>query len=97
MKCLRCGYCCHALSVIIVDDPTKGITEDNLKHHAGGKRCPHLLGNKVGEFSCSLHEKSWYKETPCFAHDQISKSPSDPCRMGVAFTSGKLDPASFLS
>ena len=30
MECLRCGYCCKDLAVVIVDDPEKGITKDNL-------------------------------------------------------------------
>ena len=84
MICLRCGYCCKHLWVIVVDDPEKGITEDNLiEHRGGGIPCKHLRGNKPGEYTCIIHNKKWYKETPCYRHGQIEPSPDTPCRMGV--------------
>ncbi len=95
MKCLRCGYCCIALSVVIVDDPPKGIVEGNLKFNSE-ERCQHLQGDKIGQFACAVHNESWYKKTPCFSHGQVSVSPDDPCRMGVGFTTGRLDPSIFL-
>ena len=82
MKCLRCGYCCHKYVVMIVDDPEKGITEGNMIAHMGDGPCKHLEGNKPGEYSCKLHNKKWYKETPCFNHGQIESSPTDECRLG---------------
>lgn len=82
MKCLRCGYCCHKYSVVIIDDPEKGITEDNMIVHIGDGPCKHLEGNKPGEYSCKIHNKEWYKETPCFNHGQIEESPTDDCRLG---------------
>ena len=82
MICLRCGYCCKNYAVVIVDDPAKGICEDNLILHEGlGSPCKHLQGNKPGEYSCKVHEYEWYKETPCFQHGQIEHENS-PCRMG---------------
>ena len=82
MICLRCGYCCKNYAVVIVDDPAKGIREDNLILHEGlGSSCKHLQGNKPGEYSCALHEYTWYKETPCSQHEQIERENS-PCRMG---------------
>jgi len=84
MICLRCGYCCKFLSVVIVDNPEKGPSEDNLIIHEGnGKPCKHLRGDKVGEYACAIHDKPWYKQTPCFAHGQIERSSDTPCRMGV--------------
>ena len=82
MICLRCGYCCHNLFVPIVDDPERKITEDNIIIHKGNGPCKHLEGDRPGEYSCKIHSKSWYKETPCFQHSQIESSPSDECRMG---------------
>ena len=83
MKCLRCGYCCKWLCVIIVDDPEKGISEDNLIAHNGqGQLCKHLLGDKPGEYSCALHDKEWYEDTPCFRYTQIEPPEGRPCRMG---------------
>ena len=70
--------------VAIVDDPDRGPIADNLKCIGmhGPERCPHLRGDKPGEFSCSVHDKSWYPETPCFSHGQIERSPDEVCRMG---------------
>jgi len=82
MICLRCGYCCHKHMVMIVDDPTKGLSEDNIIDHIGDGPCKHLEGSKPGEYSCKVHSKSWYKKTPCFSHGQIESSPDNECRMG---------------
>jgi len=83
MKCLRCGYCCIRYAVIIVDDPSKGIEPDNLIVHEGkGIPCKHLKGNKPGEYSCAIHNRPYYNETPCFQHGQIERNIDAPCRMG---------------
>jgi len=83
MICLRCGYCCKSLSVMIVDDPDIGFVEGNLKFHAGdGNKCKHLVGDKPGEYSCAIHDKDWYDTTPCFHHTQIEFS-EDECRIGA--------------
>ncbi len=84
MKCVRCGYCCHWYNVIIVDDSEKGINEDNLKFKEGdGTRCQHLQGTEPGEYSCDLHDKEWYFETPCYDFTQIERNPDTPCRVGA--------------
>jgi len=86
MICLRCGYCCHNYVVVIVDDPDKGVQEDNLIVHEGkGKPCKHLSKEISGEYSCKIHNEKWYKETPCYAHGQIEQNSTDPCRMGLYF------------
>lgn len=70
--------------VIIVDDPEKGIVDDNLICHEGhNEPCKHLIGDEPGEYSCVIHDKSWYKDTPCFSHGQIEQSPDDVCRLGA--------------
>lgn len=91
MKCLRCGYCCIHYMVVIVDDPEKGIQEDNVKAIGmnGPERCKHLRGDKPGEFSCEIHDYDWYVETPCYQHTQIGKD-DEPCRIGQAVLSGKI-------
>ena len=81
MICIRCGYCCQHYSVMIVDDPEKGIMDGNIIHHKGDGPCKHLIGNKVGEYSCAIHDKPWYSETPCYNHTQIGKENA-VCRMG---------------
>lgn len=84
MICLRCEYCCKYCCVVIVEDPSKGIHEDNLVYHKGdGTPCLHLQGDRPGKYSCALHKEPWYKDTPCFAHGQIEESKDTPCRMGV--------------
>lgn len=68
--------------VMIVDDPAKAISKDNIIGHMEDGPCKHLEGNKPGEYFCKIHSKACYKETPCFSHGQIEKSPDDDCRMG---------------
>lgn len=82
MKCLRCGSCCITYDVIIVNDPNLGIVDDNLIAKHTGDKCPHLKGNKPGEYSCTIHKRKWYKNTPCYAHGQIEQSTNDLCRQG---------------
>lgn len=91
MKCLRCGYCCHMLAVIIVNDPKKGIAGGNLTLHKGMKKpCQHLVQDGERYF-CLVHDEPWYSETPCAMHGQIESSPDAPCRIGKAIMSGKLE------
>jgi hypothetical protein len=73
--------------VVIVVDPDLGPVEGNLRglnfsSDLKKERCPHLRGDKPGEYSCAVHDRPWYPETPCFSHGQIERSPDDPCRMG---------------
>ena len=83
MICLRCAWCCCNLAVVIVADPTKGISEDNLTFHEGkGKPCKHLKKLKDGTYECKIHNEPWYEETPCARHTQIEQTNS-PCRTGV--------------
>ena len=82
MKCLRCGYCCKKYHVAVVKDPDLGIRDDNIVMHEGdGTPCMHLKGDKPGEYSCAIHDRAWYKETPCYAHTQFERKDSD-CRIG---------------
>jgi hypothetical protein len=82
MKCLRCGYCCKNLCVVIVNDPEKGLVENNfIFHEGGGVACKHLIGEGQGNYSCAIHDKPWYKDTPCFSHTQFETSDV-PCRIG---------------
>jgi len=80
--CLRCGSCCQVSFVVIVDDPEIGPAEDNLRAiNLLEEPCPHLQGDTPGEFSCSIHDRPWYKETPCATHGQIERGNTN-CRMG---------------
>lgn len=82
MICLRCGHCCTNCMVVIVDDPEKGLKEDNLIGHLGDSPCKHLLGDGPGNHSCAIHHYRWYKKTPCYSHGQIEQSPNCNCRLG---------------
>lgn len=69
--------------VVIVNDPDLGIREDNLEFHEGqGTPCKHLTGPGPGEYSCAVHDRPWYEETPCFRHVQHEASLDTPCRLG---------------
>jgi hypothetical protein len=83
MICLRCGYCCINLCVMIVDDHEKGLKEDNIIFHSGERvSCKHLIGDKPGYYSCNIHHYKWYKKTPCYSHGQIEQSKDCNCRIG---------------
>ena len=91
MKCLNCGYCCIELDVIIINPKfIEEVTEENFyelteekyfSHKKFDKPCPYLKFIN-GKYSCSIHDKEWYKFTPCYEYDQISSSVKDPCRTG---------------
>ena len=84
VKCVRCGYCFRTMCIVVVDKPAWGIKEDNFKVVAPKEGpCPHLRGNEPGGFSCAVHDRSWYSETPCADYGQIERSPDTPCRTGT--------------
>lgn len=79
-RCLRCGYCCIDTFVVIVDDPKKGIEENNLiALNTKEKKCPHFIGNEPGKYACAVHEMEWYVDTPCYRYNAHKKGP---CLMG---------------
>jgi hypothetical protein len=84
--CLRCGYCCQQYIVGIVRDPDLGPVEGNLmvvnERGPGDGPCPHLRGDEPGSFSCAVHDRPWYNETPCQEYGQIESRPDTPCRIG---------------
>ena len=87
-KCYRCGYCCIYTCVAIVINPDKSISEDNIiLHNADGenKPCKYLLGNNPGEYTCSIHGKAWYKDTPCASHN----AGIDYCNIGKHYLNSK--------
>lgn len=83
MKCLRCGYCCIMYDVMIIDNPELGIVEGNIIHKSTGQYCKHLVGTKIGEYACAIHDHPEYKNTPCYDYGQIEESVNTLCRMGV--------------
>ena len=72
-------------TVIVVDPTLKNPTmiPDNLRGiDLTKERCPHLNGDKPGEYSCGIHHHPWFKKTPCGTHSQIETGNTD-CRMGT--------------
>lgn len=66
--------------VVVVNDSDKGIIEGNIIVHKGeGKKCKHLKKENI----CNIHEKLYYKQTPCFDFTQVEKSENTLCRLGV--------------
>jgi hypothetical protein len=89
MICLRCGHCCHNIPKVLLSIVTytgsKNKEPESLNVIDAGEtieRCPHLRGDRPGEYFCIIHDRSWYKETPCYSHGQIERSPADKCRVG---------------
>ena len=88
MNCLRCGYCCIKLSVVIVDpkyvDDDLDFNDESMMKKLickdSDRWCPYLEFNGK-EYSCKIHDKEWYKLTPCYAHDQVEQTEGD-CRIG---------------
>jgi len=74
--------------VMIVDDPNKPISEDNIIAHMGDGKCKHLDGDTPGSYSCKIHDREWYNQTPCFSHGQIEHGNTE-CRMGKYILSKK--------
>ena len=64
-------------------DPDLGVVEGNLDAKHTGDRCPHLVGEQPGEYSCAIHEHENYKLTPCYQFGQIEIRETDKCRIGV--------------
>ena len=76
MICLKCGWCCKNLMVMVVDDPEKGLVPGNIIYHPGnGENCKHLLDDNA----CAVHDCKWYPDTPCAQFDQVG---GGECRIG---------------
>ena len=96
MKCVRCGYCCISSAVIIIDPEFKDSFEkidDFIDEHftfkESGVVCPHLIMDDIIT-TCSIHDKKYYKDTPCYSHSQIESNVDDKCRMGKYITENDI-------
>jgi len=65
------------------------ILPQDIIHKPTGERCPHMT-RIDGRFSCAIHDREFYEDTPCHRHSQIEDRDS-PCRMGQALSEGKLE------
>jgi hypothetical protein len=70
------------LWAIVIKDSEGELVEGNLLAIGlgGPERCPHLRGDKVGEYSCAVHEKPWFKKMGCAEYQ--SHWPDQKCRLG---------------
>jgi len=75
MKCLRCSYCCIEYDVIVP------LSSTTAAYKPSGKRCWNL-SYKNGKAVCKIHNKKFYKGSPCSQHTQIGEPGAD-CRMGA--------------
>jgi hypothetical protein len=81
MKCLRCGQCCIEYGAVVMQDPALGIVKGNAVFKPSGEKCFHLTENANGEYSCAIHDETFYQQTPCFDFGQAE--PVDAvCKMG---------------
>ncbi len=88
MICVRCGYCCVHLTVIIIAPEyatpnfrmSRVVKEQTFCKHSG-EECPHL-SFETDKAICAIHRFKWYEQTPCFSHTQIGAGDAK-CRMGV--------------
>lgn len=82
MICRRCGLCCFNMWVVIrIGD--KAIAKP------GDICCPHLTFDvRTKQAACAVHDKPWYKDTPCFVYGNPDLDPDyepkrgQPCRVG---------------
>ena len=95
MICLRCGYCCISYDVVIVKPEHAATTNlkntEHLMIKKGGEKCPHLSWS-CEQAVCGVHNRKWYKKTPCYSHGQIEQSKDCECRMGRYLIDKKIKP-----
>ena len=83
MICQRSGRCCISMMVVIR-------IGDRAKLKPDGVQCPHLSYDGL-DAKCSVHNETWYKDSPCFVYGNPDKDPDyahtrrSPCRIGEMF------------
>ncbi len=94
MICLRCGFCCNHLDVMIInprsirpDGTIDPGDQNSMIGKPNGRKCPHLA--YLGEVAvCTIHDLSCYRGTPCDRFDQFG--PEDTvCVLGGYFKSSE--------
>lgn len=89
MICVNCGLCCYDYPVGIIKKEfinfnvktTSDFPEEAIDIKLGNTPCPHIFW-KDHKSQCAVHDKPWYKQTPCFDFGQIEESPDCVCRIG---------------
>ncbi len=88
MICLRCGYCCINLSVVIIHPDfiqeelcVDDLPEEAFKLKLDGEVCDYLTF-KNNKAICKIHHLNWFKYTPCHEYTQIAPTKDYNCRMG---------------
>jgi hypothetical protein len=93
LKCQRCGYCCITSLIVVISPEYSHL--DNIDFENQNKNilmcvdnidsfCPHLSwDDSIDKASCSVHDKEWFKNTPCYQYCQ------DGCNIGTYAISRK--------
>ncbi len=92
MICLRCGFCCIPYMMPIPTNPDNKYGKDYPQVDADIKTtkdkfcfflCPYMIIHDQDNLKCScqIHEKEWFKYTPCGRWTQLENN-NDPCRLG---------------
>ena len=88
MVCLRCGCCCIMYPVVIVAPKVAAQgrihtweCKGNFMLKESSEICPHLTFNDA-QATCLVHDRSWYRKTPCNSYGQIEENENANCRLG---------------
>lgn len=73
--CVRCGYCCIALSLVVIREEAGALVP---YRKLPGRVCPHLVRASADLTTCAVHAAPWYVRTSCFAHKNPLLDP-DVC------------------
>jgi hypothetical protein len=86
--CVHCGLCCYDFPVAIIArefidkfELIDDFPEEAFIIKEGNTPCTYLHW-KNHQSNCEVHNKPWYKNTPCFDFGQIEESPDCVCRIG---------------
>jgi len=82
MICLRCGWCCQYLTVVLPDGTYKINGPCKFLKWKGDMAVCTIHGKrwKIVDDHGNVHEGNW-DETPCGQHGQV-ESKNSSCRMG---------------
>lgn len=85
MICLRCGYCCIEMSIVV---PIKLENDFHAMIKPGRQACPHLKESSDGKYECVIHGTPESIGSPCWLYrsdlDLDHKlEPGKVCEVGL--------------
>jgi hypothetical protein len=101
MSCVRCGKCCSYLVAVVAP---KHINKTNLNlselheeddficcNGTENMRCPYLCWDDEKDVAvCTIHDKEWFNQTPCYRHNNPACGDLFACRIGPYIRSHKI-------